>query len=85
MANDNPPIGSQRQAMKYAATGTTTSGNLVESSDWPLVKTFKEVNAAPGAPAANTCVLYAEDNGSGKTRLMVRFPTGSAVQVAIEP
>ncbi len=40
---------------------------------------------APSAPAANSVVLYAEDNGGGKTRLMARFPTGSAVQIAIEP
>jgi hypothetical protein len=29
--------------------------------------------------------IYAEDNGSGKTRLMAKFPTGAAVQIAIEP
>lgn len=40
---------------------------------------------APAAPAANEVVLYAEDNGSGKTRLMARFATGAAQQVAIEP
>lgn len=43
--------------------------------------------AESGAPNAvsNTVILYAEDNGSGKTRLMAKFPTGSAVQIAIEP
>ena len=40
---------------------------------------------APGAPDTNNVYLYAEDNGSGKTRLMARFPTGAAQQVAIEP
>ncbi len=40
---------------------------------------------APSAPASNQVVLYAEDNGSGKTRLMALFPTGAAQQVAIEP
>lgn len=40
---------------------------------------------APSAPAANAVLLYAEDNGSGKTRLMARFATGAAQQVAIEP
>ena len=40
---------------------------------------------APAAPAANIVSLYAEDNGSGKTRLMARFATGAAVQIAIEP
>lgn len=40
---------------------------------------------APSAPATNNVILYAEDNGSGKTRLMALFPTGAAQQVAIEP
>jgi hypothetical protein len=40
---------------------------------------------APSAPAANKARIYAEDNGSGKTRLMVLFPTGAAQQIAIEP
>jgi len=40
---------------------------------------------APSAPASNKARIYAEDNGSGKTRLMVKFPTGAAVQIAIEP
>lgn len=40
---------------------------------------------APGAGAANTVRLYAEDNGSGKTRLMAIFPSGAAQQIAIEP
>lgn len=41
--------------------------------------------AAPAAPAANSVRIYAEDNGSGKTRLMARFATGAAQQIAIEP
>jgi hypothetical protein len=40
--------------------------------------------AAPTA-ITDTVRLYAEDNGSGKTRLMALFPTGAAVQIAIEP
>jgi hypothetical protein len=40
---------------------------------------------APAAPAANRVRVYAEDNGSGKTRLMALFPTGAAQQIAIEP
>lgn len=39
----------------------------------------------PGAGAANTYRLFAEDNGAGKTRLMVRFATGAAQQIAIQP
>lgn len=40
---------------------------------------------APAAPATNAYRLYAEDNGSGKTRLMCLFATGAAQQLAIEP
>lgn len=40
---------------------------------------------APAAPAANNAVLYLEDNGAGKTKLMVRFATGAAQQITIEP
>jgi len=40
---------------------------------------------APAAPAANGVRIYAEDNGSGKTRIMALFATGAAVQIAIEP
>jgi len=41
--------------------------------------------AAPAAPAANGYRIYAEDNGAGKTRLMVLFASGAAQQIAIEP
>ncbi len=40
---------------------------------------------APTGPAANTVLIYAEDNGSGKTRIMALFPSGAAQQLAIEP
>lgn len=40
---------------------------------------------APAAPSANTAYLYVDDSGGGKSRLMIRFATGSAIQIAIEP
>ncbi len=40
---------------------------------------------APSAPGVNSGVMYLEDNGSGKTRMMVLFATGAAQQVAIQP
>lgn len=40
---------------------------------------------APAAPSTDNVRIYAEDNGSGKTRLMALFPTGAAQQIAIEP
>lgn len=44
---------------------------------------FDEV-ATPGAQTDHA-VVYAEDNGAGKTRLMVRFGSGAAQQLSIEP
>jgi hypothetical protein len=45
---------------------------------------LKELTTDPEA-YANHAVLWAKDNGSGKTQLMVRFGTGASVQLAIEP
>jgi lysophospholipase L1-like esterase len=40
---------------------------------------------APSAPAANGFRLFAQDNGAGKTQLMVLFATGAAQEIAIQP
>ena len=40
---------------------------------------------APSAPAANGYRIFAQDNGGGKTQLMVIFGSGLAQQIAIEP
>jgi len=45
--------------------------------------TLDEMTAPTGV--ANKAVIFAQDNGSGKTQLMVIFGTGAAQQVAIEP
>jgi hypothetical protein len=39
----------------------------------------------PAAPATNQGVLYFRDNGSGKTELVVRFPTGAIQVIKTEP
>jgi hypothetical protein len=41
--------------------------------------------SAPAAPAANGYRIFAQDNGAGKTQLMVRFASGASQQIAIEP
>lgn len=43
-----------------------------------------ELGAAPTG-VANSVIIYAEDNGAGKTRLMAIFGSGAAQQIAIEP
>jgi hypothetical protein len=40
---------------------------------------------APDAPLDDSVVIYAVDNGAGKTQLMARFATGAVQQIAIEP
>jgi hypothetical protein len=39
----------------------------------------------PAAPAANAARIFLQDNGAGKTQLMVRFASGASQQIAIEP
>lgn len=46
---------------------------------------FFEQTADPAAGATNTARLFAKDNGSGKTQLVVRFPTGATQVIATEP
>lgn len=41
--------------------------------------------ASPPVGEADKAIVFAEDNGAGKTRLMVQFGTGAAVQLAIQP
>lgn len=41
--------------------------------------------STPPSGVANHALIFTEDNGSGKTRLMVKFGTGAAQQIAIEP
>jgi hypothetical protein len=45
---------------------------------------FTEI-ADAAAPSANRGRLYTRDNGSGKTQLVVRFPTGAIQVIATEP
>lgn len=40
---------------------------------------------APAAPAADGYRIFAQDNGGGKTQLMVIFSSGAAQQIAIQP
>lgn len=46
---------------------------------------YTEAAADLAAPAANKARVYARDNGSGKTQLVVRMPTGAVQVIATEP
>lgn len=65
-------IGAGVLGVRAAATSNGAALNFIEQT-------------APSAPTTDQVVIYAEDNGSGKTRLMARFATGAAQQLAIEP
>jgi hypothetical protein len=41
--------------------------------------------ADPSAPSGNNAYFYCRDGGSGKTQLVVRFPTGAIQVIATEP
>lgn len=64
--------GTGRRRQEVAATGSRTPNHFVEQSD-------------AAAPAANQAVVYAKDNGSGKTQLVARFSSGAVQQIAIQP
>lgn len=65
----------------------TQSGADTESIGLRLNGNFMEGTemTAPAAPAANNYRVWAQDNGSGKTQLMVEFSSGGALQLAIQP
>jgi hypothetical protein len=46
---------------------------------------FRETSGNPSNPPANEARLFARDNGTGKTQLCVRFPTGVVQVIATEP
>ena len=55
---------------------------LTNASTGGAALQLKQMTAPAGATAAAR--LFTQDNGAGKTQLMVIFPTGTAIQLAIE-
>jgi hypothetical protein len=67
-------------------SGTTNISGAFSATTITTGFTFNGTEiATPATPAANAYKIYADDNGAGKTRLMVLFATGAAQQIAIEP
>jgi hypothetical protein len=73
-----------RLGTTYKAYRVDDAGNVVADEKAPSYFDFNEV-AAPDAPGANIGRLFVRDNGSGKTQLCVRFPTGAIQVVSTEP
>jgi hypothetical protein len=68
----------------YKMSRVDDNGAVVADEKAPAYFDFAEVTA-PDAPAANVGRLFVRDNGSGKTQLCARFPTGAIQVVATEP
>ena len=60
-------------ALRNGSAGTTGAA-------WEMLEM-----TAPGTPSADRLRLYVEDNGSGKTRLVVKFSDGSTAVLATQP
>ena len=69
-ANNTRAIG--HPSLRFAVVNVGTAINLKETT-------------APAAPAADCVNLWVQDNGAGKSQLMVQFATGAAIQLAIQP
>jgi hypothetical protein len=79
----------------YAGQDSTSKGVFGESPAGyagfflgkVYLSTFQEMAeiSTPVAPAANKARLFVRDNGSGKTQLCVRFPTGAVQVIKTEP
>jgi hypothetical protein len=93
--NDNAGAGSSFRNIEFYRGGskmiTLTTNVQIDGGSLELTSPFTpwlvipEDSTPPTSGTANRAIIFAEDNGSGKTRLMARFGTGAAVQIAIEP
>lgn len=74
IAGQDQNLLSFQDASNVELTGFTVTGAMLMTEQ-----------TEPAAPAANKVVVYAKDNGAGKTQLMARFSSGASQQIAIQP
>lgn len=76
-----------KQANLIASLNNTDSQLTWDGTKFVLSAGHMEYSeiTAPAAPAANKVVVFARDNGSGKTQLCARFATGAIQILATEP
>ncbi len=80
-------IGTGIDISQYATAGINIHAATATTAPSMIFDTFLQgaEMTAPSAPAANGFRIFAQDNGGGKTQLMVLFNTGAAQQLAIQP
>jgi len=91
---DPPPAKAKTGVYGYANQDSNAKGIFGESAKGfagyfagkVYVSKFQEMPevSTPLAPGANKARLFVRDNGSGKTQLCVRFPTGSVQVLATQ-
>jgi hypothetical protein len=71
----------------HGVHGTATTGYAGFFNGKVFTNKFHEMAemSTPTAPSANKARLFVRDNGSGKTQLCVRFPTGAVQVIKTEP
>ena len=71
----------------HGVHGIATTGFAGHFSGKVYVSKFQEMPevSTPSAPSANKARLFVRNNGSGKTQLCVRFPTGAVQVIKTEP
>ena len=62
-----------------AASVLTLGGSIIGGNAFEM-----QEMSEPAAPSANQARLFLQDNGAGKTQLMIRFNTGASQQIAIQ-
>ena len=63
--------------------GASTSSHQVQAGARHIE--LKEVVDTPAVAPVDSARLYLRDNGSGKTQLVIQFPSGAALVIATEP
>ena len=76
---------SQSGGVPYMEIGRGGAIRFVSSGGTVGYIEGQELSADPAAPATNFGRFYFKDNGSGKTQLVARFPTGAVQVIATEP
>lgn len=80
-SNSNTAVSTKDTGLSRAAAGIV---KITNGSTGAGLLQFEETTD-PTAPAANNAILYAKDNGAGKTQIVARFPTGAIQVLATEP
>jgi hypothetical protein len=76
-----------RNLSAWSDTASLGQVSLMRDQHLHVPRGYIEIGemTAPAAGVTNYGRIYMEDNGSGKTRFVAKFPTGAAVVIATEP